>query len=429
MKYKIPLKREHWPLVGFVTVFAVIGTFLLYSSHAATPYVSLNASSGTLGGGATLQTDSSASSGQYVKFGSASGGGNKMVVGLNAGGNDTVAQNVAGAVKYDRFDTEEFFPQDILGGLESADGQTGSQVKGLASLGIKVDLLFSGPYTYNNGVSTLTNTSVKESNGTTVDGITNWVTNTLSYYQQYCNPTECPSLEVLNEPAGWWFWGTGSSQSALVSDSANADDYAKLVQATYVAFHQAYPTNAPLILATVDGSSGVSWGSEWWNYDSSVLGNSSSYVDGVIVHPYGGNDTPSQSKLGNRTLVTSANTTFNKPVYVTEVGWPTDTSGDTPTTTNATGDSMQWPQENCLSSTNCSSGANQGDQCDNVYNFINWARGTNYVNGVYIFGYEDYGTNDFYGMFTSGGTAKPAYNALKAAANLQPNPCPNPISY
>jgi hypothetical protein len=402
-----------------ILIIAVIGVYVLTGSHAATPYSSLTANKGTLAGGAAAQacSGSAATNGQCVVFkgsgggGGTVGGGANMIVGINeAGWGDTGSSKIAGAVKYDRFDTDQGDPVDILGGVEN-NGK-GTKVNGLVSFGVKADLLFAGPYTHNNGVSTLTDTSV---NG--VDGITNWVNNTLSYYQQHCNTTECPMLEVLNEPAGWWFWGTGSGQSAQVASTTNADAYAKLVKATYTAFHNTYGNNAPLILGTVDGyGSAVQWGNEWW----SAEGDASTYVDGVIVHPYGGSSNPSQSKLGNRALVTAANTTFKKPVYVTEVGWPTDTSGTTPTTTNATGDSMQWPQSN-------SGGGNQGDQCDNVYNFLSWARSVNYVNAVYIFGFTDYGTNNFYGMFdASGNTAKPAFGALKAAANQQANPCPNP---
>jgi hypothetical protein len=59
-------------IILVVVLVAVIGTILLVSSHAATPYVSINADSGTLADGATIQTDTSASDGKDVLFGSAS---------------------------------------------------------------------------------------------------------------------------------------------------------------------------------------------------------------------------------------------------------------------------------------------------------------------------------------------------------------------
>jgi hypothetical protein len=54
----------------FIVIVACIGTFLLVGAHAATPYVSLNADNGTLTSGVTIQSDSSASDGKKVVFGS-----------------------------------------------------------------------------------------------------------------------------------------------------------------------------------------------------------------------------------------------------------------------------------------------------------------------------------------------------------------------
>lgn len=369
-------KTKRFQQISLVLVVLIVGgagTYLLMSSNATTPYVSITAASGSLGSGASLQTDSTASNGASVRFGSASsgsgGGGSNMVVGLNESGWPNGPTDMAGAVKYDRLD------QDL-----------NEPATDFANAGVKVDVLFTGPYN-SGGVSSINATS--------------WANNALSWYQSHgCTPAECPMMEVLNEPEGSWFWGSNAS------DQTNATAYANLVKTAYTTFHTAYGANAPLVLAAYDSST---WGQEWW---SSSL---NSYVDGVIVHPYGGTGSPSQSKLGNRQLVTEAHSYTGKPVYVTEVGWPTAVGQP------ATGDSLQWPQSN--------TGAGTGDQCNNIYNFLSWARGTGYVNAVYIFGYRDYGTNDFYGVETSGGTKKPGWDALKAAANNQANPCPNPLTY
>ena len=75
--------------VGAITVLAVaiIGSYWLISGHAATPYVSVSAGSGSPGCNASTQTDSQ-TGGQYVKFGSGapcggggSGGAMPIVVG------------------------------------------------------------------------------------------------------------------------------------------------------------------------------------------------------------------------------------------------------------------------------------------------------------------------------------------------------------
>jgi|GEM_PF-2187467 len=440
MKYKIPLKREHWPLLGFVAVFALIGTFLLYNSHAATPYVSLTASAGSLGGNAALKTDSSASSGQYVKFGAASsggttlGGGSNMMVGLDAGGWNTGNPgdaDVAAQVKFVRLDNANC-PNAVaisypFTGAQYTDCPSGADIVQLNHDGVKVDVDFSGPYNdtgdggQGGGVSELI------ANG----GDVTWANNALSWYEKYCgnDNTICPVIEVLNEPDGWWFWGTGSSDTTT-NDQTNANAYATLIHTAYTTFHHSLGNNAPAILASADGN----WGQEWWNTNSGTLGPSSGYVDGVVSHPYGGSqDNPlnatkvHNSGLGNQAQVTGEHSLTGKPVYVTEVGWPTDNSGPSPTTTNQTGDSMQWPQAD--SSSNAYPG---WDQCDNVYNFMTWARGTGYVNSVMIYGYISNitggGNNAQYGLKSwNNGTVtnKPAWSALKAAGLKDANPCPS----
>ena len=227
-----------------------------------------------------------------------------------------------------------------------------------------------------------------------------WAANAVSTYQTDCgSATNCPAVEVLNEPGGSWFWGTGATSQA------NANAYALLLQAAYDAFHTRYGVNAPKILASYDGgdSSSTTWGQLVWANTVGV--NVNNYVDGVTAHPYGGPSNPAASALGNRANVTAAHTATGKPVWVTEVGWPTDCSSGCPTTVNATGDSMQWSQP---------------QQATNIYNFVTWARGTGYVAEIDFYEYWDESGKAIYGVRTSGGTAKPGYTALQEAAASQP---------
>jgi hypothetical protein len=62
--------------VAFLIIFgfAIFGTVLIIDSHAASPYVSIDASQGSLGGGATLETDTTADDGNKVVFGSSNRG-------------------------------------------------------------------------------------------------------------------------------------------------------------------------------------------------------------------------------------------------------------------------------------------------------------------------------------------------------------------
>lgn len=56
--------------VIFTAIFASIGTYLLVTSRAATPYASLETEKAALSGPATKGSDANASGGEYVKFGS-----------------------------------------------------------------------------------------------------------------------------------------------------------------------------------------------------------------------------------------------------------------------------------------------------------------------------------------------------------------------
>jgi hypothetical protein len=57
--------------VGFIVLFALVGVILLLLSHAAAPYIAIEAETGATGG-ATSATDSNASGGSYLQFGTES---------------------------------------------------------------------------------------------------------------------------------------------------------------------------------------------------------------------------------------------------------------------------------------------------------------------------------------------------------------------
>jgi len=192
------------------------------------------------------------------------------------------------------------------------------------------------------------------------------------------------SVEVLNEPEGNWFWGEGANSKA------NAEAYARLLEVVYNKVQATFGGERPLLLGAFE--EGSSWGDVWWN----ALKQKNA-VDGVVVHPYGGRGIRAQSALGNRGEVERAHSYTGKPVYVTEVGWPTATKFP------PTSDSLQWTQP---------------EQAANIYGFVNWARSTGYVAGVFIYGYRDAETNGpaQYGVMTHAGVKKNGWTALKQAA-------------
>jgi hypothetical protein len=192
------------------------------------------------------------------------------------------------------------------------------------------------------------------------------------------------SVEILNEPDGNWFWGEEANSKA------NAEAYARLLEVVYKKVKARFGREHPLLLAAFE--EGSTWGDVWW----SALKNKSA-VDGVVVHPYGGRGNRKQSALGNRGQVERAYAYTGKPVYVTEVGWPTAVKFA------ATADSLQWAQP---------------EQAQNIYSFVNWARSTGYVGGVFIYGYHDAEASGpaEYGVVTHAGVKKSGWTALKQAS-------------
>jgi Bacterial Ig domain/Glycosyl hydrolase catalytic core len=276
-----------------------------------------------------------------------------MIVGLDAGNyGSSGAADVRGAVNTVRYDSER--------GV--------SALENFKKAGLRIQMNFPGPY---------------NSGGVCALNADSWVAENLAFYKANTNPTQTPIIEALNEPGGSWFWGSGANSSA------NALCYRNLLKKTHDAFHATYGEAAPKILGTLDGSNGLSFGKAWYTSDWAT------YVDGFIVHPYGGTDSKASSALGNHALIESARAMTGGPIYITEVGWPTAVGQ------SSTGDSLQW---------------SESEQAANVTNFIAWCHDTGYVAEVIYFNYHDFGTNNLYGVVRNDGSHKPAYEALRQAA-------------
>jgi len=186
------------------------------------------------------------------------------------------------------------------------------------------------------------------------------------------------AVEVLNEPGNQGFW----------SDPASYASYVKLLKAVHEALAASFPEAIrPKVLASWDGGEGPSgpFGLGW-----AALGGLA-YCDGVTVHPYGGSQGQDGGALGGHLDVEKARALSGKPVYVTEIGWPTAVGQP------STGDSQQWTE---------------AQQARNITNFIDWARDTEYVPMVIYFNYVDYGTNDSYGIERADRSHKLSYQAL-----------------
>lgn len=199
------------------------------------------------------------------------------------------------------------------------------------------------------------------------------------------NP-QMAALEVLNEPGNQW-----GAMGPNAGSTANAAAYDHLLKVVHEALVANFGSNYPPVLASYDGGEGpTTWGQQMWAADPNV----GSYINGITLHSYGGTSNRAHSGLGDRAMIEAAHAQHpNIPIYITEVGWPTAV-GQPPT-----GDSLQWTE---------------AEQAQNIVNFVNWAKGTGYIQDVTIFNYRDYGSNDYYGIETASGAHKLSYTALAA---------------
>jgi hypothetical protein len=188
------------------------------------------------------------------------------------------------------------------------------------------------------------------------------------------------AIEVLNEPGGSWFWGPQAESAA------NHESYAELLIEVHDALVQNFGSARPLELASWDGGrdSSNAWG-EAWSRNARALAD----VDGVTNHPYGGTGGRSSAILGNRRLVEADEAISHKPIYITEVGFPTK---------GPTGDSLQYTE---------------AEQAWASFQFGLWARSTGYVVGITFYGYRDSQEGGGYGIETHGGARKLAFTAVE----------------
>jgi hypothetical protein len=230
------------------------------------------------------------------------------------------------------------------------------------SVGLKVIADESGPYS-SSGVSGLNHAAY-------VEKVVNFVKANPHVY----------AIEVLNEPGGSWFWGSSSESQT------NRESYAQLLIEVHNAMVANFGSARPLELASWDGGhdSSNGWG-EGWAKNATALAD----VDGVTSHPYGGTGARASAILGNRRMVEVAHSESGKPVYITEVGFPTK---------GPTGDSLQYTEL---------------EQAWAIFQFALWARSTGYVKGVTFYGYRDGTEGGGYGVETHQGVKKLAYTALQ----------------
>jgi hypothetical protein len=256
-------------------------------------------------------------------------------------------------------------PFDLRTAVEYVRLDTPSNISAWTNAGLKVIADESGPYD-SSGVSGLDAHA--------------YVERVVAFVK--ANP-QVWAVEVLNEPGGQWFWG-GSAESAT-----NRTAYANLIVAVHDALVAKFGDARPLILASYDGGhdSSNAWG-EAWSQNATALAD----ADMITEHPYGGVGDRASASLGDRANVQAAYAKTHKPIAITEVGFPTK---------GPTGDSLKY---------------SEAEQASSVAQIVAWARSTNYVKAITIYGYRDSGAEGGYGLQRHDGTKKPAWLALEQAA-------------
>lgn len=130
------------------------------------------------------------------------------------------------------------------------------------------------------------------------------------------------AVEVLNEPGGSWFW----------SDPNNFAGIKILCKTTYEAFVSSGIRTQ--VLASFDGGKGGAEGVAWG--EKAHAEGIYEFCHGQTCHPYGGKTGSNGGALGDRVKCLASIRITGKPLWVTELGFPT---GSGPT-----GDSQAWTE-------------------------------------------------------------------------------------
>jgi hypothetical protein len=208
------------------------------------------------------------------------------------------------------------------------------------------------------------------------------------------------TFELWNEP--YYDNGNGGNY-----DPAR---YAHLVKAAAISGRNADPA-ARFLIAAENQAQHV--GSNWvWWVDAlyQAVPDLNNYFDGVSVHPYGVNLT--QMSMPTKGLAYDgyqqirrveairrefvSHNASNKPLWITEVGWPTCSSG----------------------SDRCTTLAGQADRLKTIFDYAHstWKP---YLQGLFVYSYDDSHPNSSdpesnYGLAYNDGTPKPALSVFKA---------------
>ena len=314
-----------------VVIVAGIGTYLLLSSHAATPYTSITADKGTLSGGATSKTCSGASNGSCVVFGGTSNTTTKMI-GLDGTYSDPAylsdAQNLGVQWMRDEQwgDNTSYVPA-CQNATQVSQATCGVPLvaSSMAARGIHMF-----PLVNDYGTSWVTAAGRQQ----WVDQIVHTATTYAKGGTFWQGKTDygSPVIEVGNEVYGSWYnWPDQGWKYP--------GDYALMLQQAAIAVNSATNGRIKLLASELPLYDAPDGTQHYWLKDmQAAVPNIESYLGGVVSHPYG--DVPPDGSFPG--VCTSTNTSpcppntpvqdwtyqqlaevhkeWSIPVYVTEVG-------------------------------------------------------------------------------------------------------------
>jgi hypothetical protein len=267
-----------------VIVIAGIGTYILTASHAAGPYAAVNASAGSLAGAATLQTDSTASNGKSIKFGSvATGGGSVLWKGDGSAPIDQQWASVSDQTNCGVTTSPGMFPDSRISLENTGVAATSAQGRAIHFFYAATD--YPGCFTGRSELSQGNPTKSGEPAGQLLNpGNDEWFA-----WEAYF-PSDYPLTPVWNQHGSPWGGGMVQWHQA---GGCNAPPFNMGVKGGASAgnlfvFYNDSPNDCPVTGQQVEKDGGASWPinhNQWYkfevhaNFETSHTGSFQVYVD------------------------------------------------------------------------------------------------------------------------------------------------------
>jgi hypothetical protein len=386
-----------------ISVFGFIGVISELLSHAATPYATEEAQSGTRGGTTALATTTGSASNQVVEFGTGTvTTSTGLFVGISLGYDPPLFDlSDSGLAQYKIMKSSGFTSARLDCGYQTGAFSIDSNTSAALAAGLDVLLILDG----------------YDASSVSAAQFASFCTNVVNT----CKPLGIHRYEILNEANGNNNWNSNGD--------VNPAGYAALLKASYTAIKAVDPTATVIFsgLPVFSSSDGASQGNG--NYASYLLpgtfvtlayaamgGNSTGYFDAMGAHPYAGG------------VPTTGN---NWGVLMNPPGTAGYYGDSVRTIMVNNGDSAKkiWITEFGIGSDSDSEDASYTTQANGYTTTFDLINSYDYVGAFYIFNWNDDTDDDtnsnppqYWGMCNSSFVAKPALATVSAnIKTINPN--------